>query len=291
MKAFALLPAEERKIYFNETAARIGIKADYVEKDFWVCWTLQQLFGLPEIGNHLTFKGGTSLSKAYRLIQRFSEDIDITISREYLGFGGDHDPGKAPSNKKRKEWLEGLRQACRDFVKEKLQSLLGNEISQSLEGMDDTVSMDGQDPDQQTLLFRYPGCWPESAAGYVGKVVRIEMGARSDTWPNEQVRVHSYVAEHFPQAFAISGCEIQVLAKERTFWEKLSLLHEENCRPTDKPVKSRMSRHYSDLARMIEAGVGDSALSDMSLFERVVEHRSVFFSHNWVKYDEMKPGF
>ena len=120
MENFARLPAAERKVYFIETANRIGIKPELVEKDFWVCWTLQKLFALPEIGSHLTFKGGTSLSKAYRIIQRFSEDIDITISREFLGFGGEHDPKKAPSRKKRREWLESLRARCRDFVSTRL---------------------------------------------------------------------------------------------------------------------------------------------------------------------------
>ena len=116
------------------------------------------------------------------------------------------------------------------------------------------------------------------------------MGARSDIWPNEHLSITPYVAEQFPEKFTSAECPIQVLAKERTFWEKAALLHEENCRPTDKPVKSRMSRHYSDLARMIEAGVGDVALGEMDLFDRVVEHRSIFFGYTWVNYEQMKPG-
>ncbi len=102
MDAFARFSREKREAYFAETAAKLGIKAQHAEKDFWVCWTLHKLFGLPGIGDQLTFKGGTSLSKAYKLIRRFSEDIDITVSRAYLGFGGEHDPEKAPSGKKRK---------------------------------------------------------------------------------------------------------------------------------------------------------------------------------------------
>lgn len=91
----------------------MGLQAVSVEKDFWVCWTLRELFTMPGIGGHLTFKGGTSLSKAWKFIQRFSEDIDIIVDKEVLGFGGDEAPDKAPSNKQRKIRLEKLMEACR----------------------------------------------------------------------------------------------------------------------------------------------------------------------------------
>lgn len=288
MDTFAVLAVDDRRTYFTETAALIGLNPEHVEKDFWVCWTLNQLFALPEIGDQLTFKGGTSLSKAYRIIQRFSEDIDITISREYLGFGGAHDPENAPSGKKRKAWLQDLKKACGMFVSTKLAAALSASISQRLAGA--ALTSDAQDPDQQTLLFRYPGCWPDLADGYFGRFVKIELGARSDPWPTEQLTVSPYVAEHFPNRFTIGRRPVQVLAKERTFWEKAALLHEENCRPSDKPIKPRLSRHYYDLARMIELGVDDSALDKIDLFDRVVEHRSVFFAHSWVDYETMKRG-
>ena len=94
----------------------MGLQAVSVEKDFWVCWTLRDLFTLPGIGSHLTFKGGTSLSKAWKLIERFSEDIDLIVDKEALGFGGDASPDRAPSKKKRKERLEALMDVCRDWV-------------------------------------------------------------------------------------------------------------------------------------------------------------------------------
>ncbi len=163
-------------------------------------------------------------------------------------------------------------------------------IGEHLSVQDFELSMDANDPDQQTLNFRYPSCWSEAAGGYFGKFVRIEMGARSDTWPNETLTVTPYVVEEFPKSFSTHACPAHVLAAERTMWEKAALLHEENCRPTDKPVKARLSRHYSDVARLIETGVGNKALKDLQLLERVVEHRSVFFAYTWVDYDQMKPG-
>src|SRR5262245_50103782 len=109
MDTFAKLPTAERRPFFEQTASEMQIRPQFVEKDFWVCWALRLLFTLSGIGDHLVFKGGTSLSKAYRIIERFSEDIDITVSREFLGFGGEHDPEHAPSKKKQTAWLEDLR--------------------------------------------------------------------------------------------------------------------------------------------------------------------------------------
>ncbi len=103
MNSFAQLSEEERRVAFDETAAALNLPAVSVEKDFWVCWALSVLFGLEGIGEHLVFKGGTSLSKAYKLVERFSEDIDIVIDRETLGFGGQDSPEAAPSKKQIKE--------------------------------------------------------------------------------------------------------------------------------------------------------------------------------------------
>ena len=221
MNSFAKLPPSERQPYFVEAAAELKLAPQLVEKDFWVCWTLQRLFNLPDVGPHLTFKGGTSLSKVYHLIDRFSEDIDITISRDFLGFGGEKDPAKAPSKSKRKSQLEALKQNCRHYIETKLKDLLERDIAANLEAsVPFRLRMDDKDPDRQTLLFSYPGCWPTDTGGYVESQVKIEMGARSDIWPNQRGTVKPYVAEQIPKAFSISECHVQVLAAERTFWEK-----------------------------------------------------------------------
>ena len=116
MDAFIQLTPEDRRRACLQLQSSIGLQAESVEKDFWVCWTLRELFTLPSIGNHLTFKGGTSLSKAWKLIERFSEDIDLIVDKEALGFGGDAAPDKAPSNKQRRLRLEALMAACREWV-------------------------------------------------------------------------------------------------------------------------------------------------------------------------------
>jgi hypothetical protein len=112
MDTFLQITPARRHLAFQQVDETMGLQAVSVEKDFWVCWTLRELFSLPGIGKHLTFKGGTSLSKAWKLIERFSEDIDIIVDKEALGFGGDAAPDRAPSNKQRKARLEALMDAC-----------------------------------------------------------------------------------------------------------------------------------------------------------------------------------
>ena len=103
MDAFLTQPVDRQRLIYEEAARRLGLSAGSVEKDLWVSWTLRALFRLPSSGPYLTFKGGTSLSKGWKLTDRFSEDIDIVINREFLGFGGADAPEDAPSNKKRGE--------------------------------------------------------------------------------------------------------------------------------------------------------------------------------------------
>ena len=290
MNAFLQLPAERRRRAFQQVDEAMGLQAFSVEKDFWVCWTLRELFTQSGIGEHLTFKGGTSLSKAWRLIERFSEDIDLIVDKEALGFGGDTAPDKASSKKKRKERLEALMEACRKWVQETLQPALSARITEALGTDGWKLEVDPDMADGQCLLFHYPSVFPADAAGYVPPRVKIELGARSDDWPNEEKPIQPYVIEQFPAFDANAVVTVRVLAAERTFWEKACLLHEETFRPADKPRKLRMARHYYDLWCLLRGGIGESALADTALFARVAEHREIFFRYSWVDYSTHKPG-
>ena len=290
MKAFLQLPAERRRLAFQEVDARLGLQAVSVEKDFWVCRPLRELYSLADIGEHLTFKGGTSLSKAWKLIHRFSEDIDIIVDKNVLGFSGDDAPERAPSNKQRRVRLEALMTACRSWVQGKLEPALAARIHAC---MSDDVARLEVDPDMadgQCLLFHYPSVFSPETAGYVRPVVKIELGARSDDWPHENKIIQPFVLEQFPVLDADANVTVRVLAAERTFWEKACLLHEETFRPADKPRKLRMARHYYDVWCMLRAGVGDRAIGHMDLFRRVAEHREIFFKYAWVDYATHKPG-
>jgi hypothetical protein len=294
MNTFLQLPAERRRLAFQQVDESMGLQAVSVEKDFWVCWTLRELFTLPGIDEHLTFKGGTSLSKAWKLIRRFSEDIDIIVDKDVLGFGGDAAPDKAPSNNKRKARLLALMDSCRKWVQGTLQPALAARIAAALGaalGADGwKLEVDPDMPDGQCLLFHYPSVFPANAAGYVPPQVKIELGARSDDWPHMEKSIQPYVIECFPAFDAEGLFPVRVLAAERTFWEKACLLHEETFRPAGKPRKLRMARHYYDLWCLLRAGVGEQALADTALFQRVAEHREIFFSYAWVDYSTHRPG-
>lgn len=289
MEAFVRLPAEGRLRFCNEAQARLGLRAVSIEKDLWVCWTLRELFRTPEWGEHLTFKGGTSLSKGWKLIERFSEDIDIVIDRGFLGFAGDHGPEHAPSRKQQKHRLEALKAACQDRIRNSLLPTLASQFGASLgNGTQWKLEEDDTDPDGQSLLFFYPSA--VGAASYVRPVVKIELGARSDTEPTDTPNIQPYLAEVFPQVLGPSVFPVRAVAARRTFWEKAMLLHEETYRPADKPRKARLARHYYDLWCLIRKGVGAEAVADSGLFERVAAHRAIFFRWSWMDYTTLARG-
>jgi len=291
MNSFLTMTEERRKIVCTQAAAMLNIAEVAVEKDFWVCWTLGKLFGLPRWGNHITFKGGTSLSKCWKIIERFSEDLDIVINREALGFGGANAPELAPSRKQTNKHLKALHEACKQCIEESIKpallALLSTEIPASL--VWDLVD-DPTDPDGQTLLFSYPTVFPSGAA-YLRRAIKIEMGARSDTDPAAIRTISPYINDVLPNLLRDSRIEVRAVLPQHTFWEKAMLLHEETFRPpSNKRRKEYMARHYYDLYRLIEAGVASEAMADTELFLRVSNHRSVFFRHTWMDYSTLAKG-
>jgi hypothetical protein len=279
------LSPRERLELLDAASRASGLPPAILEKDFWVCKTLDALFALPELGCHLVFKGGTSLSKAYGLIDRFSEDVDISFHREFLGFGEELDPETA-KGKEQARRIEALQHACRDCIRASLLPALRGAIERLLVGSSDwSLEIDPQDP--QTLLFHFPRAGGSGLA-YIAPSVRIELGARSDHWPSEDRAIRSYLGETLNLATGITT--VRSLAAERTFWEKATLLHAEAHRPQDKPMPSRYARHYHDLARLAKNAVADRALADAALRERVVAHKSVYFRSGWAHYDLASPA-
>ena len=285
------LSQRQRVELFEQTAQQTGIEAVIVEKDFWVCWTLKELFRLPEMGEHLIFKGGTSLSKVFKLIERFSEDIDVSIVRGFLGFGGANEPEAGGSNKEKQRRIDALRAACQQKIANDLQPALEIVIKSKVRS-DETWSLrtDTTDPDGQTLLFDYPSAWPVAGAAYVRQTVKIEMGARADHWPCEAKPITPYVAEEFPQTFRETTCTVKVLSVERTFWEKATILHAEVHRPAEKAMPGKYSRHYADLAALADHPAAAHAITRDDLRARVVEHKQVFFASAWARFETAVPG-
>jgi hypothetical protein len=291
MDRFIQLSEDERRRYFVQTAEQMRLSPQIIEKDFWVCWTLRELFALPNIGSMLIFKGGTSLSKAYRLIERFSEDVDVSLDRAVLGFGDESsNPEAVISGKERKRRIDRLKAACQHKIGDELRPMMIKTIKAALgDAQGWSLTIDEGDPDRQTLLYAYPSSLPEKTGAYIRPAVKVEMGARSDHWPSDQVRIMPYVAERFPAAFEAPDFITKVLAAERTFWEKATLLHTEYHRPPDKEIPLRLSRHYYDTSRLILSGIGKK-ITNLELLQRVVEHKKVFFPSGWAHYDEAIRG-
>jgi hypothetical protein len=291
MDAYLRMAVRDRRLACLKVTEEQRLQAASVDKDFWVCWTLREIFNLPDIGSRITFKGGTSLSKAWDLIERFSEDIDLVVDKDALGFAGEAGPEQAPSNKQRRRRLDDLMATCRSWVQDQLKPALEHTITARFgtrEGW--RLEVDPDMADGQCLLFHYPSAFPAAEAGYVRPVVKIELGARSDDWPAESRTITPYVARVLPQAIPDASFSVSALAPERTFWEKAMLLHEETFRPADKPRKERMARHYYDVWCLVTRGVADRAAADQALFARVAEHREIFFRLGWVDYTTLRPG-
>lgn len=291
MDDFARLPGHERRVYFEQTAARLGLSAQMIEKDFWVCWTLKRLFSLNEFQGHLTFKGGTTLSKVYRVIERFSEDLDISIDRAFLGFGGTMEPECGISGKEQQRRIEGLRSACQATIVERLLPQLQEEIAAQIGASESwTLKTDSTDKDGQTLLFEFPPAIGAPLTPYFAASVRIELGARSDHFPVEEATVIPYLSEAFTDALSSPAAGVRVLVAERTFWEKATILHSLHYFPPDKKLPSRMSRHYYDVSRLAQSPILQRAIAATTLLDRVAIHKSVFFKAAWAHYDSARLG-
>lgn len=296
MDDIARLPIADRSDLFKETARQRGLTPAIIEKDFWVCWTLKRVFTFADPPAGLLFKGGTSLSKVFGVIERFSEDVDLSFDRAGLGFGGESDPLNAPTGKRRKHGLEALTETCQRVIRERMLPQLITAFGDALgEPPSATWGLElaEDDPDGQTLLFRYPADDQSHSAdepAYIQPVVRLEIGARSDHWPAIEATVTSYAAEEFPDTFKEAACKVRVLAAERTFWEKATVLHMWHHAPAEKKFRDRQSRHYYDVVRLYKHELGRSAVKDSELLLNVARHKEVFFPAAWARYADAKPG-
>jgi hypothetical protein len=290
MNNFALLPAADRAAILQETAARMGVDSPAIaEKDFWVYWTLGQIFTADSLPRPL-FKGGTSLSKVYGIIARFSEDVDIVLDRHALGFEGAGDPIYITGTNRRERRLDELAAACSQTVQGSVRDALQKRFQSELGDAGWSITPDIADQNGQSLLFAYPaGIEPGLyvTVGYIRPFVRLEFGCRGDVWPTEKRTIRAYVAEQFPNLFGWAECSVQVLRPERTFWEKVTLLHAVTHSGKMPP---RLSRHYYDVSRLYRHDIGRQAMPDPALLEAVVKHKSVFFREAAARYDLAVPG-
>ena len=292
MDIFARKSVADRELYFELAASRKGLPKEVIEKDFWVCWTLKHLFSIPEIGNHLIFKGGTSLSKAYKIIERFSEDIDISVNKYHLGFKNELDPDRATSSNKRQKLIKELSSACQEFVQGKLKTALLESFSNVLSLVKEPwkIAMDEADPDKQSLLFHYPSFHLNNNQDYIRRVVKIEVGARGGLEPTNSCHITPFIEETIPQTFEQPSTTIKTLAAERTFWEKATILHMYSHFPEHKTIPERQSRHFFDFYKLLQSGIKERATKNPGLLKQVSEHKKTYFRAGWAKYEEATQG-
>jgi len=295
---FLAASSEDRRDAFLGAARRLGTAEQNIEKDFWVCWTLDVLFNaVSDNGPRLLFKGGTSLSKAYGLISRFSEDIDITIFRDDLGEGATVEELESLSGKKRKAKLDAIKAASQAYIADPLRNHVGKHLSDAfvaagLPGTSARIDLDPDDPDSQSLLVWYPQVTPR-ADGYVRPAIKIESGAKSALDPNQPVSIRPYVADDLP-GIDLAVNNITTVVAERTFWDKVVIVHGLR-RWFDKRGQlrgggQRVSRHYYDLYRLLDSESGASAAKDLALAEDCVRHAQMFFNSPDLDLANAGPG-
>ncbi|WP_160011203.1 nucleotidyl transferase AbiEii/AbiGii toxin family protein [Rhizobium sp. 18055] len=296
MDKVALLPSRDRAALFGETGAARGVANTIIEKDFWVCWTLRRLFGLRDNATaSLVFKGGTSLSKAFGAIRRFSEDIDLSFDRADLGYTGDRDPEQEGISKKQaSKLIEALVSDVEQHIAEKLVPAFHSVIIAQLgEPKKGEWSLEIDAADRQTVNFQYPtalGTAEYSNMAYITPRVKLEFGARGDPWPTEDKVIRPYAAEDFADFFEHPDTIVTVLAAQRTFWEKATALHAEAHRPVESATPQYFSRHYYDLAMLLDTEEGKAAANDVDLMVTVAKHKAIFFRSAWANYDTARAG-
>jgi hypothetical protein len=285
---------DERRGLFLATAARLGTTVQNVEKDFWVCWALDALFnGLPADGPRLLFKGGTSLSKAFGLISRLSEDIDITVFRDDLGQPADVVELEALGGKKRRARLDAIRAACQAYIAGPLLEQFGRIAASVIPGTQFRLEQDPEDKDNQTLLFWFPAVTARSDGDYIRFAVKIESGAKSALDPHVTATVTPYVAQDLTDLdMAVSG--VTTVKPERTFWDKVVILHGlrqwHDRRGELRHGGQRVSRHYYDVHQLMQAGEAVDWQADHALALDCARHARLFFGSADLGLESAAPG-
>lgn len=276
------LSADEQREVIRRVQAENRLQLQIIEKDWWVTAVLRALFSLP-YSEHISFKGGTNLSKCWNLIERFSEDADIAIDREYLGFGG---------TLSKTQISDKLRRAACSFVRETLQydltdKLIENGVSADKFRVNVNITpVTTTDP--EIIEVEYQSAF--NTLSYIRSKVIIEVSGRSMNEPVVSVGVSSFIDDVFTNApFAEPKFDVRAVVPERTFLEKVFLLHEEFSKPSDLIRTERMSRHLYDIVQIMGTPIVERALLDENLYKTVIDHRRMFIGLKGFDYSTLLP--
>ncbi len=283
MRSIAKIPPEDREALFRNTAARMGMSETIIEKDFWVCYMLDYLFHRCAWKNRFAFAGGTSLSKAYGLIERFSEDMDLILDWRVLGYGV-REPWETRDGDRQEIFIADANARAENFLRDvflpTVSSDLGEELGHSVQCR---IGADAP----RTVRIAFPNRFSELSAW---QEIRLKISALAAWTPAMTKHIMPYAAKEYGRVFTQPVTAIQAVRPERTFWEKAIMIHGEVFLAENSAFPARLSRHYYDLYRMAQTDVKKRALADPALLARVVDYKTHFDRCPWARYDLARCG-
>lgn len=277
MDKFARLQQKDHRELFSRTAREIGIHEAIIEKDFWVCWTLDALFSSPRWCDKMIFKGGTSLSKAFHIINRFSEDIDLILDWRQLGVTSD-ESWENRSNTSQDKFCKDINKKAATYLAGEFVPSFSMELENKL-GHSLPVRAEGEE-----VTIEYPKAFPHH---YLRPEIVLEIGPLAEWVPHGSFEITSYAAERFPDLFTKKSTRVVTILAERTFWEKATILHKV---ASQNSIPVRHSRHYYDLAQLAKSETKGIALSNLDLLHEVVAFKKRFYRSTKAQYEKAFPG-
>ncbi|MBO7449565.1 MAG: nucleotidyl transferase AbiEii/AbiGii toxin family protein [Clostridiales bacterium] len=278
MNLVALLTDKELEELFTSTAIQIGIRPEAIEKDFWVCYALDHLFNGCKFKDSFVFKGGTSLSKSYHLINRFSEDIDLILDWRKI-ISDDSDPWAERSKSKQDQYNKQLNSEAAKFYRKNLVPVLNDEMGDKLK-VANLFSVDDQD--EMVVNFSYPKLFNDN---YLRPIIRLEIGPLAEWTPSHLTTITPFVAEKYPDIFNKVSTDVLTVDAERTFWEKITILHKIAHFPEDKMIPKRYARHLYDVYCMGHSSLKQSAFACKELLRKDVIFKQKFYYSKGSHYE------
>ncbi len=279
----ARLSDKDRDAIFKTYAFRFGNNKAIIEKDFWVTLVLDYLFHKCVYKDYFVFKGGTSLSKCFNIINRFSEDIDLILRWDILT---DDNPDNKRSKNQQDIYNKNINKLAAGFISGKLKPVMEYDF-ENLLGRKIDISVDSNEP--QVLNFAYPRIYDDQSSGIL-KYVRLEIGPLAALTPTEDVMIHPLIASLNLKIYQNMDTIIKTVSPERTFWEKVLILNQEAHRPMEKKMLPRYSRHYYDVYKISLSKYKEKAYANLDLLAKVREFKKKFYPVGWAKYDTAVPG-
>lgn len=276
------LSNEELELVIQNTADKLNMSKAIIEKDLWVCMILKYLFKDFKYRDILVFKGGTSLSKVYNLIERFSENIDLFLDWKILGYGIT-EPYEERSNTKQIKFNEKINEDTKLFLKNTFLPILQNDFKKILKNKTHNFYID--ELDGQTICFDYPKKHKDNS---ILQVIRLEIGCLAEPIPSNNRKIQTYIEQTYPNIF---NENINVISVDslRTFFEKITILHREANRINGNYPK-RYSRHFYDIYKMLITEIKDKSFENLDMLKSVINFKKKFYACNLEKYDEIMEG-